>query len=111
MKPTQFAYYMQGIFEVQSALTAESAVNVYKKAKNVTDDDDRTERAARAFADHTAGMLFAVVEGGAQDPAVLKAVSTAIKGRLDVLFRDEIDPAESKKKPSHEFNQNPTMRC
>jgi hypothetical protein len=124
MKATDFAYYLQGFFEITggaNALTETQAKNLFKKAESV-EAGGGAEAKAQAFVDYTKGILFAADQGLA-DPSYLSAATNNLRTKLNDLFVHAIDPSYAgdqtqfgqihKPKPNAPGNDGPpyVVRC
>jgi hypothetical protein len=91
MKATEFAYYLQGYFEIDGndrALTNAQAKKVLERAKQSKPDGNAQ---AQSFADYTAGVLFPVTVEDQSDK-FLSTVTRELKTKLNDLFIHAIDP-------------------
>lgn len=119
MKAAEFAYWMQGYFEINGdgrSLTENQALLVLKKAESVKAGSDAVEGKAQSSVSFAQGMLFPVSEGMV-DEAFLKSASQKMKNKLHDLFAHTIDPsyegAQSDFNAIHEGGRppRPVMRC
>jgi hypothetical protein len=94
MKATEFAYWLQGYFEIKGGdapLSNTQAQQILQKAKTVKADATPVEVQSRSFVDYAAGMLFpASLEE--QPDKFLSAVTRELKTKLNDLFIHAIDP-------------------
>jgi len=92
MKAVDFAYWLQGYFEVAgegTTMTAAQAEKISQKAKTVDAGSGPAEAEARNFVSFTQGVLVLAKQPGAD----LALVGTTLKTRLNELFLHAIDPA------------------
>jgi hypothetical protein len=94
MKAAEFAYWLQGYFEIKGGdtpLTNAQATQVLQRAKAVKAGADTVEAQAHSFADYAAGLLFPVsVEE--QSDKFLASVTKELRTKLNNLFVHAIDP-------------------
>ena len=95
MKARDFAYWLQGYFEINgsaSALTQVQAVQVFDKATSVTAGTDPVELKAQNFVSYTQGALSSV-SYAAPTVDFLIAATADLKSKLNDLFIHAIDPS------------------
>lgn len=94
MKAAEFAYWLQGYFEIKGGdapLSNAQASQILQRAKAVKADAGPVEAQAHSFADYAAGLLFPVsVED--QSDKFLASVTRELKTKLNDLFVHAIDP-------------------
>lgn len=91
MKATEFAYWLQGYFEIDGndkPLDNAQAKKVLERAKQSKPDGNAQ---AQSFADYTAGVLFPVTVEDQSDK-FLATVTRELKTKLNDLFIHAIDP-------------------
>lgn len=94
MKAAEFAYWLQGYFEIKGGeepLSNAQGQAILAKAKAVKADAGTVEEKAHSFADYAAGLLFPIsVED--QSDKFLAAVTKELRTKLNDLFVHAIDP-------------------
>ena len=93
MNAVQFAFWLQGYFEIQGgtpSLNTNQAQAVLKKAQAVRAENSEAEREAGAFVAFTEGTLSVALE--ARDPALLTSTTGRLATKLNDLFIHAIDP-------------------
>lgn len=91
MKAVDFAYWLQGYFEMTgegAALTAAQAEKIHLKAKTVEAGTSPSEAEARNFVSFAQGVLMLARQPGAD----LGLATATLKTRLNDLFVHAIDP-------------------
>lgn len=109
MKATNFAYWLQGYFELNgsdASLTEKQAKNLLQKAESVTRGQDKAEEQAQGFVEYTKGALLAVKQGVAT-PALLNMVTNELKTKLNDLFIHAIDPTVPGDQQQHRKTHRP----
>jgi hypothetical protein len=95
MKAVEFAYWLQGYFEIKGGdapFSNAQAQQVLEKAKAVKAENGPAETQAHSFADYAKGLLFPVsVEE--QSDRFLAAATKELKTKLHDLFVHAIDPS------------------
>jgi hypothetical protein len=95
MKATEFAYWLQGYFEIDGndkPLSNAQAKKVLERAKSAKSDGGAVDNKAQSFADYTAGALFPVTIED-QSEKFLGTITRELKSKLNDLFIHAIDPA------------------
>jgi hypothetical protein len=119
MKATNFAYFLQGYFEVageDATLSKQQAEQVLKKAAEVKAGDTPAEQHALTFVGYTQTKIqFAFTSGK------LKEATDDIRKELNSLFEHAIDPSyegdqqqfSDLHKPGRKdpYGHGPGMRC
>jgi hypothetical protein len=110
MKAIEFAYYLQGYFEInggEAGLTGAQAKTVLKKAESVTHGQGAAEEATQAFAAFTKGVLFTAGRVNRPAPELMKAITDDLKQRLNDLFVHAIDPTVPGDQTAHRKTHRP----
>jgi hypothetical protein len=118
MKAVEFAYWLQGYFEIEgssSVLTQAQLSSIKERAEKVQASRDQVELQAKSFVDYVLGAISAVP--ARRDEQARATVSQNIRQKLNDLFVHAIDPSYSGDQ-TH-FNQThnngghrpPGMRC
>jgi hypothetical protein len=95
MKAAEFAYWLQGYFEINGesqSLSEAQAKQISEKASAVGPETSTVEVAAYSFVKYVEGMLFPVSQGMAGSD-FLKGTTEQIKTKLHDLFVHSIDPS------------------
>jgi hypothetical protein len=94
MKAVEFAYWLQGYFEINGgaeALTTVQARQVLHRAGTVTAGRDEVEIKAASFIAYTQGILFPVTQAVPPSQEFLKMATVDLKNKLSDLFIHAID--------------------
>jgi hypothetical protein len=91
MKATDFAFFLQGFFEIDGgtqALTKKQARQVLEKADSVVPGEGEAENKAAAFVAYTQGVLTTALDAG----SVSETTTNRLRSKLNDLFIHAIDP-------------------
>jgi hypothetical protein len=94
MKAADFAYYLQGYFEINggdAGLTQPQIQSVLKKAESVTKGQGAAEDKAQEFVSYTKGALSTVARINLPRAEWLKDITDDLKTKLNDLFIHAID--------------------
>lgn len=95
MKAVEFAYWLQGYFEInggEPVLSTTQLRQLNERAESVQAGNDAAELAAKSYVDFTKGMLSLMPETGEVDAGMAKGISDKLRTRLNALFVHAIDP-------------------
>ncbi len=95
MKAAEFAYWLQGYFEIKGGdapLSNAQAQQILEKVKSVKAENNPVEAQANSFSDYAKGLLFPVTLEDQSDK-FLASVTKELKTKLNDLFVHAIDPS------------------
>ena len=98
MKATDFAYWLQGFFEISEYdpnLSKKQALQILEKAQSVKAGTDPVETKVQNFVSYTQGVLTSLTYAPKEENNLefLKKVTVDLKERLNNIFIHAIDPA------------------
>jgi hypothetical protein len=96
MKAVEFAYWLQGYFEIDGTapvLTTSQLRKINARAEAVQAGTDAAELSAKSYVDFTKGALSLLPPSGEADAGMARGISENLRTRLNDLFIHAIDPA------------------
>lgn len=96
MKAVEFAFWLQGYFEISGGtpeLSGDQLRTISKKAETVKAENSPAEQSAKSYVDYLRGALSLLPEGGPVDTGMAKNISANLQGKLNDLFVHAIDPS------------------
>ena len=96
MKAVEFAFWLQGYFEISGGapeLSGDQLRAIAKKAETVKAENTPAEQAAKSYTDYVRGALSLLPEGGPVDTGMAVKISNNLQGKLNDLFVHAIDPS------------------
>lgn len=95
MKASEFAYWLQGYFEIQGgaeALTATQAQKIYDRTQKIAPAQTDVDAKAQSFVSFAQGVLLMATQN-AGDANTLKFVTDTLRTKLNDTFIHAIDPS------------------
>lgn len=95
MKAVEFAYWLQGYFEIEggnAALSGNQLRQIAQKADKVAAGNDAAEQSAKSYVDYVRGALSLLPASGAVDTGMAEKLSGNMRTKLNDLFIHAIDP-------------------
>jgi len=121
MKASEFAYWLQGYFEIQGgaeALTATQAQKIYDRTQKIAPAQTDVDVKAQGFVSFAQGVLLMATQN-AGDANTLKFVTDTLRTKLNDTFIHAIDPSyagdQTHFQQTHDSSvlppRQPGMRC